>query len=114
MSTKLTAVIILLFCGILIALADAFIKKSALSGNFATALKSPWLYLSILCYLVQILLVVYIFLFKFNLGILANIFGVFYSLATVYLGYAMFAETLMPIQIVGIVLGLIGVILMTK
>jgi drug/metabolite transporter (DMT)-like permease len=111
---KILALVILIVCAILIALADAFIKKASISGNYSEALKSPWLYLSVLFYLIQILLVAWLFLYKGSLGVFANVFIVFYSIGSVLLGYLMFAERLGPIQFLGIILGLIGVVLITK
>ena len=112
--SKIVAVIILFIAAVLIAFADAFIKKAAVSGTFIASLKSPWLYWSVLFYLAQILLVVYLFLYQWKLGILANVFVVFYSILTVVLGYLMFAEKLAPIQVIGIILGISGVFLMTR
>lgn len=111
---KIIVLPILLICGILIASADSFIKKSALSGSFANSFKSPWLYLSVLFYLIQILLVLYLFLSGWKLGIVANIFNVFYAIFAVGLGYLIFAEKLALLQVVGIILGLAGVVLMTR
>lgn len=114
MTTKVTALIILIISAILIAAADAFIKKSALTGSFTTALKSPWMFWSVVFYLVQIVLVTFLFLSNWKLGILANVFNVFYATSALLLGFLMFSEKLVPLQAVGVVFGLIGVFLMTR
>lgn len=113
MSKTVIFVAVSVFNAVLLAFADGLIKKSVVAGSFTTSLKSQWLYLAALFYLIQILLIAYLFLQKWELGILGNVFVVFYSVSTIALGYFMFAEKLAPIQVLGVTLGLIGVLLMT-
>lgn len=108
------AVLILLAAAVLIAAADALIKQSAISGNFLAALRTPWLWAAVVLYLAEILLTVYLFLKHWQLGVAANVFVIFYSLGTVLLGYLFFQERLSLMQASGILLGLIGIFLMTK
>lgn len=114
MSKTIIFIVLSVFNAILIAFADGYIKKATLSGSLVASFKGPWLYLAVVFYLVQIALVAYLFLEKWQLGVLANVFVVFYSISTVVLGYVMFAEKLALIQILGIVLGIIGVFMMTR
>lgn len=95
-----------------IALADALIKMNSVDSSFSVAIKSIWMVPIIILYLAQVMLVVYLFLHKIDLGIMANIFIVFYSMLSLFLGYLMFSERLTPIHGFGIVLALSGVILM--
>lgn len=99
---------------ILIAVADALIKKTAVSGDFLSAVFNPWMLVICALYFIQILLAVYIFVQKGELAIYGNIFIVFYSISMVVLGVVVFQEHLSALQIVGIVLALTGAVLLNS
>lgn len=111
---NLQAILIVLVAAVLIAVADAFLKQAAVSGNYWVALKTPWVYGSLVLYLAQILLTVYYFLKHWELSITANLFLVFYSAFSIVIGILFFQEKLSVTQVSGIALGLIAVFLMTK
>ncbi len=113
---SIVAVVILFVAAILIAVADGFIKQAAVAGNlnYIAAMQTWWFYGSIFLYLIQILLVLYLFLGQWKLGIAGNVFNIFYSLTTILIGYLFFHENLTPTQTSGILLGLLGVFLMTR
>jgi EamA domain-containing membrane protein RarD len=106
---QLAAVVL---AGILVGIADALIKKTALTGSFWSALKNPLMIIILLLYIGQIILFVYVFSNHWNLGIVGNLQMVFYSLTVVLSGLIFFGEGISLIQGIGIGFALIGIILM--
>jgi len=99
---------------LLIAVADALIKKTGNSTTFLSATLSPWMLLICILYFIQILLALYIFINKGELALYANIFIVFYSILMVLLGIFAFKEHLTFVQGIGIVLALTGALLLNS
>jgi len=108
---QLTAVIL---SGISVAVADALIKKIAISDNFWTVIKNPWIIAIFALYTAQVILFIYVFSHNWNLGIVGNTQMAFYSLTVVLSGLLLFGETISLVQVLGIVLTLVGVILMNQ
>ncbi len=106
---QLSAIII---AGISIGVADALIKKIGLAGNFLSAIFSPWMIGVLILYLAQILLFVYIFISKWDLGMVGVFTAVFYSITMVLIGLLFFGENISIIRGLGIVFAIIGVVLM--
>jgi len=102
----------IILAAIAVAIADALIKKTSLSGSFLLAIKSPWMIAVIGLYLLQIFFFIYVFMNNWDLGIVGNLQMVFFSLSVILLGFFAFGETLSTIQFLGIGLALVGVILM--
>ena len=102
----------IILAGIAVAIADALIKKIAVSGSFLTTVKNPWMTAILLLYFAQIVFFIYVFNNNWNLGIVGNLQMVFYSLTVVLTGFLMFGEILTTLQFIGIGLALVGVILM--
>src|SRR3989344_8220466 len=98
----------------LIAVADALIKKTSVSGSFFSAVFNPWMVLILALYFIQILLALYIFLNKGELAVYGNVFMVFYAILMVLFGVVFFGEQLSTLQILGIVLGLTGALLLNN
>lgn len=113
-ASHLSQLLIIIVAGISVGVADALIKKTALSGNFISAIKNPLFIVILLLYFVQIALLIYIFTHKWNLGIVGNLQVVFYSITIILAGLLFFKETISWIQGIGIAMALIGVILMNK
>ena len=99
---------------LLIAAADALIKKTSLQGNFLATLFNPWMLAILAFYFIQILIAIYIFINQGELAVYGNIFIVFYSIVMVLAGVFLFSEHLTLIQYVGIVLALAGAILLNS
>lgn len=95
-----------------IALADVFIKKAAVAGNFWLALKNPLMIWAIILYSVQVFFLAYVFVHNWKLGIAGNLQIVFYSIAIVLMGLFIFGETLSWVKITGIGIALLAVFLM--
>ena len=102
----------IILAGLAVAVADALIKKTAVSGSFSSAIKNPLMFFILLLYLAQVLFFIYVFIHKWDLGIVGNLQMVFYSLGVIIIGVLGFGETLSSTQIAGIVLALIGATLM--
>ncbi len=96
--------------GLTVAIADALIKKSSLEGNFWLALKNPWMLLVVALHISQILLFIFVFTNRRELGIVGNIRMVLYAVTTVTIGFLFFGEKLSWLQMAGIAPGLIGVV----
>ena len=101
----------IILAGIAVAIADALIKKTSINNNFWLAFKNPLMLLVIFLYVIQVFFFVYIFMNKWNLGIVGNLQMVFYSISVVLIGVLVFGEKLTLIHIIGIIFALIGVIL---
>lgn len=98
---------------VLIAVADALIKKVAVSGTFSSSVVNPWMAFICILYFIQILLAVYIFQ-KGDLAVYGNLFIVFYSILMVALGVFFFSEQITAVQLFGIVLALVGAVLLNS
>ena len=103
--------IVICISALLIAGADALIKKTSISGSFSATVFNPWMLAICALYFLQILLVIYIFINKGELAVYANLFIIFYSVLMVLAGVLIFRERLSLLQGVGIVLALAGAIL---
>ena len=110
----LIAILAVFASAILIAVADALIKKAAVAGDFWSAALSPWMLAICGLYFIQILIVVYVFINKGGLAIYGNIFIVFYSVSMVLLGVFFFQEHLTMLQYIGIALALTGALLLNS
>ena len=104
----------IILAAIAVAIADALIKKIALSGSFLLTLKNPWMIAVLFLYLAQIFFFIYVFINNWNLGVVGNLQMVFFSLSVILLGFFAFGETLTTTQFLGIGVALVGVILMNS
>lgn len=102
----------IILAGVAIAVADVFIKKAAVTGDFWQTLKNPLMIWALILYSVQVFFLAYVFVHNWKLGIAGNLQIVFYSIAIVLMGLLIFSETLSWIKITGIALALLAVFLM--
>ncbi|TAK95492.1 hypothetical protein EPO05_03835 [Patescibacteria group bacterium] len=103
----------IILAGVSVGVADALIKKLAVTGNFWSLAKSPSILAITLLYALQIALFVYAFKHQWKLGIAGNMQMVFYSLTVVVVGLIFLGEQLSWLQGLGIGLALAGVVLMS-
>ena len=103
--------ILILLAVTAVAIADVFLKKAALGGSLSAALKSPWFFGALALYLFQIFFYTYVFVLGFELSVVGIMQTILYALIIVGAGLLLFQETLSPLQITGMVLGIAGVIL---
>ncbi|MDP2648779.1 MAG: hypothetical protein U1D26_02805 [Patescibacteria group bacterium] len=102
---------LVLVSALLIAIADAMIKKTSAGNAFSAVILNPWFLAILALYFVQVLLAIYIFIHKGDLAVYGNIFVVFYSILMVIIGTLVFREHISATQSVGIVLALVGAVL---
>jgi len=105
-------IILICFSAVAIIVADSFLKKISTGQSFLNIIKDPWMILVLLLYLIQIFFVIFLFIFKIDLAIYSNLFIIFYGIFGVVIGLICFKESLSPIQMCGIGLGLIGAVMM--
>ncbi|MEI7750312.1 MAG: hypothetical protein WCJ25_04920 [Candidatus Moraniibacteriota bacterium] len=103
---------LVLFAAVTIIIADSLLKKISDRRNFTDAIRDPWMIAVCALYLIQIVFVIFIYIFKGEMAIYTNLFIVFYGIFGIVSGIFLFGETLSLVQIVGIGLGLFGAILM--
>lgn len=104
---------LIVLSGIMVAVGDAFLKKAAIPGNFAAAIRTPWFVGAVFLYLLQIGLLLLLFFHKSPLGIVGTALTFVYAIVMVLIGYFFFAERFAVMQVSGIVLGITAVFLMT-
>lgn len=104
-------ILLLFISALLIAIADALIKRVSASGSLLAALLDPWMLVIAALYAIQIIIVTYIFIQKGELAVYGNLFIIFYSVTMVLLGILAFGEHLTIWQGAGIALALIGAVL---
>ena len=92
--------------------ADAVIKKVSAGEKFLEILVDPWMILVYALYFIQILFAVYIFIHEGEIAIYSNLYNIFYGILGVLIGILFFKEGLSFVQMVGVVLGLAGTVLM--
>ncbi len=111
--TQVFQFLIIIIAGACVAVADVFIKRAAVNATSLTeVLKHPLIIGAVLLYLCQIVLFAYVFVRKWELGIVGILQMVCYAAIVIVSGTLFFEEKLTVIHSVGIVAALIGVILM--
>jgi len=110
---QLLPVIIIVAAGLSVAVGDMLIKKVATaSGSIASAMVHPVMAAALGFYILQIVLFAYVFVRRWELGIVALLQMVFYSAACVLMGRFLFGERVTFQQGLGMVLAFLGAVLM--
>jgi drug/metabolite transporter (DMT)-like permease len=101
--------------GLSVALADLLIKRAAMGrARVADALLHPLIAVALLLYTVQVVLFAYVFVRKWQLGIVALLQMAVYAAVCVVTARIWFGERLTLTQFLGMLLAFGGAILMTK
>jgi drug/metabolite transporter (DMT)-like permease len=95
-----------------VAIADVFLKKASLAGDFTRAVQSPWTGLALMLYAYQTLAFIWVFVAGWRLSVVGMLQTVLYALIVVGVGVLYFKETLTVAQGLGVGLALAGVVLM--
>lgn len=96
-----------------VAAADILIKKSAFqTQSLSTALKNPLMIIAATLYLLQIVLMSYIFVKKWDLGIVGIMQMAVFGTIIIIFGIAFFQEKITLLHGIGMALALIGAIFM--
>ena len=99
--------------GLSVAIADMLIKKAGIaSGNYGQAILQPIMGAVILLYAAQIMLFTYVFVRKWQLGIVAIVQMAVYAIACVLLGRVVFDERISVVRGLGMILAFSGIVLM--
>jgi drug/metabolite transporter (DMT)-like permease len=99
--------------GLSVAVADILIKKAgATSTSMATAIINPLMAAAFGFYALQIVLFAYVFVRRWDLGIVALMQMAFYAAACVLMGRFLFGERVTPVQGFGMLLTFCGAALM--
>jgi drug/metabolite transporter (DMT)-like permease len=109
---KLLALPLVILAVTAVAIADVCLKKAALSGTLASALKSPWMIGAVALYLFQIFFFTYLFVSGTELLYVGILQTALYAAIVLTAGFLLFHESLSAVQMVGMVLALVGAILM--
>lgn len=110
---KIIQIGLIAIAGASVGFADYFIKKAAVNTNsLFEALKNPYILIAVLLYLLQIVLFSYVFVKKWDLGIVGILQMIIYSAIVIITGTLFFHERISLLQGVGIGFALVGAILM--
>jgi drug/metabolite transporter (DMT)-like permease len=94
-----------------VAVADVLLKKATVHGDLAQAVRSPWLWGAVVLYLVQIGFFTYAFVAGWKLSIIGSLQAALYGLIVVAAGVLFYRETVTPVQVIGALLAVGGVVL---
>jgi hypothetical protein len=96
-----------------VALADSVIKAATSHArNISEALTNPLMLLAVFLYLLQILIFSYVFVKKWELGIVGSMQMIMYGLIVIMVGIVFFQEKVGLVHGIGLVLALISAVLM--
>ncbi|MDH5216036.1 MAG: hypothetical protein OEY04_17730 [Gammaproteobacteria bacterium] len=95
-----------------VAIADVFLKKASLAGDFAQAVSSRWMIAAVVLYLYQIMFFTYVFVAGWRLSVIGMMQTVLYAVIVLGVGILYFKESLTTGQGIGMVLAFTGVVLM--
>ena len=110
-TSKLTQLTLISAAVIAVAVADVLLKKATAHGNLEQAIRSPWLWGAVGLYLLQIGFFTYAFVLGWQLSHIGALQSALYALIVLAAGVLLYRETLTPVQIVGMVLAIGGVVL---
>lgn len=112
---KLFQIALILIAGSSVAIADGIIKQSAFkTHNFWVALKNPLMIWAVVLYILQVVIFTYIFVKRWELGIVGLMQMVLYAAIVIFLGVFFFNEKMSITQGIGMGLALIGVLFMNS
>ncbi len=109
---NLIHVLAIILAGFAVGVADALIKKATQEGNFFDALKSGWMLPILILYIAQVVFFIYVFVNKWQLGVVGIFQMAIYAITVLALGFFMFKEYPSTIQLAGMGMALVGVFLM--
>ena len=110
---QLLPVVVIVAAGLSVAVGDMLIKKVGMgSASMTSAMVHPLMAAALAFYVLQIVLFAYIFVRRWELGIVALLQMVFYSAACVLMGRFLFGERVTFQQGIGMLLAVLGAMLM--
>jgi multidrug transporter EmrE-like cation transporter len=110
---RLLQVAIIAAAGLTAAVGDVLIKKAgATAANMSEVLVHPLMAAALGLYAIQIVLFAYVFVRRWELGIVALLQMAFYAVTCVLMGRLLFGEQITPLKCFGMLLTFCGVVLM--
>jgi len=110
---QLLPIVIIIAAGLSVAVGDMLIKKVGMaSGTMTSAMAHPLMAAALGFYMLQIVLFAYVFVRRWELGIVALLQMAFYSAACVLMGRFLFGERVTFQQGLGMLLAFVGAVLM--
>lgn len=112
---RLLQIGVIMAAGLSVAVADVLIKRVGIvSTRLVDAIRHPLLLAALVLYAIQIFLFAYVFVRRWELGVVALLQMAFYAAACVLVGWLVFGEHVTAIQGVGMVLTFAGAMLMNS
>lgn len=108
---KLAHSLFILLAVIAVAVADVFLKRASHHGNLGTALSSPWLFMAVGLYLLQIVIFTIAFVAGWKLSLIGALQTALYAVIVLVAGVLLYNESLTRLQLLGVFLAIGGVIL---
>jgi hypothetical protein len=110
---RFAQLILILTAGLAVAAADVLMKRiGSISSTLSQAMVSPWMLPVVLLYGTQVVLFTYVFVRRWDLGMVALVQMAFYVAACVLIGRSWFGERMTAMQGLGMWLTVIGILLM--
>ncbi len=110
---KLIQITLIIIAASSVAVADGLVKKSAFNTqNFWIALNNPLIILAVMLYMVQIIIFTYIFIKKWDLGIVGMMQMMIYAAIVIIAGITFFEEKITPAHGAGMILAVAAAVLM--
>jgi len=102
---------VILLSVVAVAVADVFLKKATSHGNLFVALRSPWMFIAIALYLLQITLFTIAFVAGWKLSFIGAMQTALYGVIVMVAGIFLYKESFSNVQMVGVVMAFGGVVL---
>jgi drug/metabolite transporter (DMT)-like permease len=110
---KLLEIGLIIIAVVAVGIADVLTKKVAFNVNsFSVAIKNPLMLAVIALYLVQVLVFLYVFVKKAELGVVGIIQTALYAIIVIGSGIFFFKERVHLTQGIGMAIAILGVVLM--
>jgi len=108
-------VVVIMLAALSVAIADILIKQvGVVSGRISDALRHPLMAAALVLYATQIVLFAYVFVRRWELGMVALLQMAFYAAACILVGRFLFGERVTGVQAVGMLLTFAGAVLMNS
>lgn len=104
---------VVLLAVIAVGAADVMLKRATAHGSLLSALQSPWLFLAIALYLVQIGFFTIAFVAGWKLSIIGALHTALYAMIVLTAGVFFYHEDLTRLQVFGMVTAFSGVVMIT-
>ncbi|MCX6059399.1 MAG: hypothetical protein NTW69_14760 [Chloroflexi bacterium] len=102
---------IILMAVVAVGVADVFLKKATAHGRLADTLSSPWLYMAIGLYLLQISLFTFALIGGWKLSMIGALQTGLYGLIVLLAGFFLYHESLTGQQMLGMLMAFGGVVM---